>query len=220
MKLNRMRTTAQPEIKEHLPKTEAPENPRLSEREASIMATIEEADLYKNQAFENRILERLNARQTVSGFIQATVGLLAEAIDLLIIQAFRKDDYAVKYAVEPLLEGSGPLADLPVRLKLIYALGVISRDEYEDVELLLALNNELKHENKIYSFTDDEILGPINMLHCMTTLPPQPTLHLPEEVVDDSLANMQEQRYQQMVRSTLVLSITDLVTRLCHKKAF
>ena len=54
----------------------------------------------------------------------------------------------------------------------------------------------------------------------MTALPPQPTLHLPEDVVDDQLVNMQEQRYQQMVRSTLVLSITDLVTRLCHKKAF
>lgn len=58
------------------------------------------------------------------------------------------------------------------------------------------------------------------MLHSMTALPPQPTLHLPEDVVDDLLVNMQEQRYQQMVRSTLVLSITDLVTRLCHKKAF
>lgn len=55
-------------------------------------------------------------------------------------------------------------------------MGVISRDEYEDIELLVALNNELLTENKIYGFTDDEILGPINMLHCMTALPPQPTL--------------------------------------------
>ncbi|KKI48924.1 mannitol repressor protein [Obesumbacterium proteus] len=220
MKLNRVRNSAQLERERELPSVAAPEKQRYSVSETTTMATMEESDLYKSQAFENRILERLNARQTVAGFIQATVGLLAEAVDLLVLQAFRKDDYAVKYAVEPLLEGSGPLADLPVRLKLIYALGVISRDEYEDVELLLALNNELKHENKIYSFTDDEILGPINMLHSMTALPPQPTLHLPEDVVDDLLVNMQEQRYQQMVRSTLVLSITDLVTRLCHKKAF
>ncbi|NLS53622.1 MltR family transcriptional regulator [Hafnia alvei] len=220
MKLNRVHNRAQPERERELPSAAAPEKQRYSVSETTTMATMEESDLYKSQAFENRILERLNARQTVAGFIQATVGLLAEAVDLLVLQAFRKDDYAVKYAVEPLLEGTGPLADLPVRLKLIYALGVISRDEYEDVELLLALNNELKHENKIYSFTDDEILGPINMLHSMTALPPQPTLHLPEDVVDDQLVNMQEQRYQQMVRSTLVLSITDLVTRLCHKKAF
>ncbi|WP_246030551.1 MltR family transcriptional regulator [Kluyvera ascorbata] len=185
-----------------------------------MMATMDESDLYKNQAAENRVLEKLNARQTLSGFIQTTVILLAEAVDLLILQAFRKDDYAVKYAVEPLLEGSGPLANLSVRLKLIYALGVISRDEYEDVELLVALNNELEQENIVYSFTDDEILGPISMLHCMTALPPQPTLHMPEDVMDDALRTMQEQRYQQMVRSALVLSVTDLITRLSHKKAF
>ena len=54
----------------------------------------------------------------------------------------------------------------------------------------------------------------------MTALPPPPTLHMPEDVVDDALRTMQEQRYQQMVRSALVLSITDLITRLAHKKAF
>lgn len=220
MKLNLLRKNAQPAAENERPKDTAPEKPRLAESTTKIMAMMDDAHLTQNQAAENRILERLNARQTLTGFIQTAVGLLSEAVDQLILQAFRKDDYAVKYAVEPLLEGSGPLANLPVRLKLIYALGVISRDEYEDVELLLALNNELAHENKIYSFTDDEILGPINMLHCMTTLPPPPTLHLPEDVVDDALRTMQEQRYQQMVRSTLVLSITDLVTSLAHKKAF
>lgn len=220
MKLNLLRKNAQPAAENERPKGTAPEKPRLAESTTKMMAMMDDAHLTQNQAAENRILERLNARQTLTGFIQTAVGLLSEAVDQLILQAFRKDDYAVKYAVEPLLEGSGPLANLPVRLKLIYALGVISRDEYEDVELLLALNNELAHENKIYSFTDDEILGPINMLHCMTTLPPPPTLHLPEDVVDDALRTMQEQRYQQMVRSTLVLSITDLVTSLAHKKAF
>lgn len=220
MKLNLLRKNAQTAAENERPKDTAPEKSRLAESTTKMMAMMDDAHLTQNQAAENRILERLNARQTLTGFIQTAVGLLSEAVDQLILQAFRKDDYAVKYAVEPLLEGSGPLANLPVRLKLIYALGVISRDEYEDVELLLALNNELAHENKIYSFTDDEILGPINMLHCMTTLPPPPTLHLPEDVVDDALRTMQEQRYQQMVRSTLVLSITDLVTSLAHKKAF
>ena len=220
MKLNLLRKNAQPAAENERPKDTAPEKPRLAESTTKMMAMMDDAHLTQNQAAENRILERLNARQTLTGFIQTAVGLLSEAVDQLILQAFRKDDYAVKYAVEPLLEGSETQASLPVRLKLIYALGVIRRDEYEDVELLLALNNELAHENKIYSFTDDEILGPINMLHCMTTLPPPPTLHLPEDVVDDALRTMQEQRYQQMVRSTLVLSITDLVTSLAHKKAF
>ncbi|AIJ08238.1 MULTISPECIES: MltR family transcriptional regulator [Edwardsiella] len=179
------------------------------------MATMEET-----QAFENRILERLNARQTVKGLLQAAIPMLAEAIDRLVLQAFRKDDYAVKYAVEPLLESDGPLAALPMRLKLIYALGAISRIEYEDIELLLALHNQLTLDSQTYHFTDDEVLGPLRMLHGMRHLPLAPTLHLPEDVVDSRLVDMQQQRYQQMVRSTLVLSLTEMLASLAHKKAF
>ena len=84
------------------------------------------------QAFENRVLERLNAGKTVRSFLIAAVELLTEAVNILVLQVFRKDDYAVKYAVEPLLDGDGPLGNLSVRLKLIYGLGVISRHEYEE----------------------------------------------------------------------------------------
>lgn len=78
------------------------------------------------QAFENQVLEKLNAGKTVRSFLIAAVELLAEALNVLVVQVFRKDDYAVKYAVEPLLSGSGPLGELSVRLKLMYGLGVIS----------------------------------------------------------------------------------------------
>lgn len=61
------------------------------------------------QAFENQVLEKLNAGKTVRSFLIAAVELLAEALNVLVVQVFRKDDYAVKYAVEPLLSGSGPL---------------------------------------------------------------------------------------------------------------
>lgn len=79
------------------------------------------------QLLENSVLERLNAGITVREFLRAAITLLAEAVAILVTQVFRKDDYAVKYAVEPLLVGAGPLAELSVRLKLVYALGVISR---------------------------------------------------------------------------------------------
>jgi mannitol operon repressor len=106
----------------------------------------------------------------------AAVELLTEAVNILVLQVFRKDDYAVKYAVEPLLDGSGPLGDLSLRLKLIYGLGVISRHEYEDAELLMALREELNHDGSEYAFTDDEILGPLGELHCVSALPPAPLL--------------------------------------------
>lgn len=171
----------------------------------------------KAQAFENRVLEKLNAGKSVRSFLMTAVELLAEALDILVIQVFRKDDYAVKYAVEPLLTGNGPLGDLSVRLKLIYALGVISRHEYEDAELLMALREELNYDGEDYRFTDDEILGPFGELHCVAALPPAPTFLKPGEA-DESLIAMQQQRYQQIVRSTMVLSITGLIAHISNQQ--
>ncbi|MEG1534541.1 MAG: mannitol operon repressor MtlR [Citrobacter sp.] len=182
-------------------------NSRLSDMQAIMEQT---------QAFENRVLERLNAGKTVRSFLITAVELLTEAVNILVLQVFRKDDYAVKYAVEPLLDGDGPLGDLSVRLKLIYGLGVLSRPEYEDAELLMALREELNHDGNEYAFTDDEILGPFGELHCVTALPPPPQF----DTSDSGLHAMQIQRYQQMVRSTMVLSLTELISKISLKKAF
>ncbi len=170
----------------------------------------------EKQAVENRVLERLNAGRSVRSFLIAAVELLTEAVNLLVLQVFRKDDYAVKYAVEPLLLGDGPLGELSVRLKLIYGLGVINRHEYEDCELLLALREELDHDASDYRFTDDEILGPFGELHCVVAWPPKPDFIRD----DDELRAMQQQRYLQMVRSTMVLSLTELISLISHKQVF
>ena len=147
---------------------------RPNNRLSDMQATMEQT-----QAFENRVLERLNAGKTVRSFLITAVELLTEAVNLLVLQVFRKDDYAVKYAVEPLLDGDGPLG------------------------------NE-------YAFTDDEILGPFGELHCVAALPPPPQF----EPADSSLYAMQIQRYQQAVRSTMVLSLTELISKISLKKAF
>ena len=41
----------------------------------------------EKQAFENRVLERLNAGRSVRSFLIAAVELLAEAVNLLVLQA-------------------------------------------------------------------------------------------------------------------------------------
>lgn len=174
----------------------------------------------ETQAFENRVLESLNAGTTVRSFMLKAVELLAEAVSILMLQIFRKDDYAVKYAVEPLMTGNGPLGELSVRLKLIYGLGMIGRKEYEDAELVLALGEELEHDDSDYRFTDDEILGPVAELHCVSALPAPPALPSGGVALDPLLVSMQQQRYQQMVRSTLVLALTALIAQISLKKAF
>ncbi len=172
------------------------------------------------QSIENQILERLNQRPEVHLFFQEVVVLIAEAIDQLILKVFRKDDYAVKYAVEPLLMGSGPLGELSVRLKLLFALGAINREVYEDIELFIAINSSLSSENINLKFTDDEIIGSIKMLHCIEPLPEMMRFDLPEDLIDKQLIDLQIYRYQQMTKSSLVLSVTSLISQIIETDIF
>ncbi len=54
-------------------------NNRLSDMQAIMEQT---------QAFENRVLERLNAGKTVRSFLIAAVELLTEAVNILVLQVF------------------------------------------------------------------------------------------------------------------------------------
>ncbi|WP_164975515.1 MltR family transcriptional regulator [Providencia rettgeri] len=172
------------------------------------------------QNIENQILERLNGRPEVHLFFQEVVSLITQAIDKLMLKVFRKDDYAVKYAVEPLLTGSGPLGELSVRLKLLFALGAITRETYEDIELFLALNQSLLSSDLNLDYIDDEISGSIKMLHCMGPLPEMMRFDQPEDMVDTQLIELQKQRFQQMIKSSLVLSVTALITQIIETDVF
>ncbi len=75
---------------------------RPNNRLSDMQATMEQT-----QAFENRVLERLNAGKTVRSFLITAVELLTEAVNLLVLQVFRKDDdvtarlYARGYRLRP-----------------------------------------------------------------------------------------------------------------------
>lgn len=169
------------------------------------------------QTIENQVLECLNSGKTPGDLLVMTVSLLGEAVDKLLLQVFRKDDYAVKYVVEPLLHRHGPLGELPVRLKLLYGLGVMSRADYEDCELLLALCDELSRSEKRWCFTDDSIRAALEALHCAGTVPVLPQCSIQS---DARLAAMQQQRYQQMIRSSIVLALTELISRISTHRPF
>lgn len=174
----------------------------------------------KSLTLENRLLERLNTGHTIGDLLTMAVTLINEAVENLLSQVFRKDDYAVKYAVEPLLNHQGPLGQLTVRLKLLYGLGVLQRVDYEDCALLLALRDQLLHSNKNYCFTDDRIIGALTALHCLCPLSTAVLQHDSALQNDPTLNAMRQQRYQQVIRSSTVLSLTELIARISVTRAF
>ncbi|MBR0573161.1 MltR family transcriptional regulator [Pasteurella atlantica] len=63
----------------------------------------------------------------------------SQGVEQLINPVFRKKDFVVESVVNSLFERQGPLAELPVRIKVLVSLGAISTDVCEDINLFIGL---------------------------------------------------------------------------------
>jgi mannitol operon repressor len=161
------------------------------------------------------IIEQLNKASSVRGVVLAAVDIFENTLNQLIQRVFRKDDHAVKYAVEPLLNSAGPLSDLMVRLKLLYGLGIISQDVYQDIEQLISLREQLNNDGREFSFTSPETLGPIKNLHAIKKMGiAQLDAPVPDKDEDINFYNMYMARQEQVIRSAFGLAVASMCTEL------
>ncbi|WP_275724725.1 MltR family transcriptional regulator [Vibrio furnissii] len=171
---------------------------------------------------ETEILERLNDAPSVRGFFIATVEVFNDAIDALMQRIFRKDNFAVQSVVGPLLQDTGPLGNLSVRLKLLYGLGVLSDAVYHDIESIIKLRNQLNSDGAEYSFTDPKIIAPIqtlNLVQKMGMVQFSP-LDEPDDDIDLEFYHLQLQRQQQIIKSGLSLAIIEICNELNRESPF
>lgn len=164
---------------------------------------------------EAEIFEQLNTTESVRGFFITAVEVLDQAIDELIQRVFRKDDFAVQSVVEPLLNDSGPLGHISVRLKLLFGLGVLNDNIYHDIDGFIKLKSRLTHDAKEHQFSDQELIDWIKQLSLAEKLGPALQVPLlPPEHQDSELLAMQNQQQQQRIKSGLSLAIVDICTQL------
>lgn len=161
------------------------------------------------------ILERINQASSVRAVILTAVELFDISLEKLVQRVFRKDDHAVKYAVEPLLNTAGPLGDLLVRLKLLYALGIVSQDVYQDMERLIKLRDRLNSDGREFSFTSPETLEPIKKLHAIKKMGIAQLETPPPDKDDDiNFYNMYMARQEQVIRSAFGLAVASMCSEL------
>lgn len=73
---------------------------------------------------EDDVLEQLDAQDNLFSFMKTAHSILLQGIRQFLPSLFvDNDEEIVEYAVKPLLAQSGPLDDIDVALRLIYALG-------------------------------------------------------------------------------------------------
>ena len=169
---------------------------------------------------ENEILEYLNASHTARGFFITSVDIFEQLIQTLIERIFLKNDFAVQSVVGPLLQNSGPLGDLSVRLKLLFGLGVIPNDIYHDIESMVKLKNSLNNDSQEYHFTDTPIANSIKSLHLAKHMNIDMFNTIEDDGEDLFFYKMQLDRQQQVIKSSLALAIISLCEALDKESPF
>jgi mannitol operon repressor len=171
---------------------------------------------------ESEILEYLNASLTARGFFISSVDVFEQVIQTLIERIFLKNDFAVQSVVGPLLHDSGPLGELSVRLKLLFGLGVIPHEIYQDIDDIIKLKKLLSNDGSEYHFTDQFIVEKIkklNLAKSMGMVSFDPIL-VADDDVDLVFYQMQQSRQQQVIKSSLALAILTICEALNKESPF
>ena len=162
--------------------------------------------------FDIDIVETLSEAQTAYDFFTASFDLFEDAVDILIQNVFRKDDYAVKYAVDPLLNSDGPLANLPIRIKLLYGLGLLSQDSYQDIEKFIELKEFVQSEGESVEFL--ALIDRLNAISAVAKILPPNLGNNKLEESSHFIVQMKLEQNRQVIKSSLILAITEIIKEL------
>lgn len=163
---------------------------------------------------DNDLIEQLN-HASLRSFIALACREFCSQTDVLIERVFRKDDFVLKSVVDSLFEHQGPLADFAVRLKLLLGLGVISTEIYQDLHAFLDFKHQLSDQIDEPTFFQPETTAFIRSLHSAD-------ISLIEDLIssrhsdnpESMLYQMQQLRLEKMLRSCLIIAVSEMLEKL------
>ncbi|WP_261816026.1 MltR family transcriptional regulator [Vibrio gallicus] len=164
--------------------------------------------------YETELLEALADSQNACECLMTAYDALEDTLDALLKAIFYKEDYAVKYVVDPLLTNEGPLGEILVRTKLLLGLGSISKEIYDDIEIFVTLREWAKIEGDKVSFSDPNVIFELNRIHTISAIMPIEFNNDIVTTLSGTTLDMFLVRHFQKVRSTIVLAITEIIHSL------
>ncbi|MDA0143365.1 MltR family transcriptional regulator [Vibrio sp. RW] len=168
---------------------------------------------------ETELLEALSEAESAGACLMAAYDALDDTVDAVLKNIFKKDDTAIKFVVEPLLNSGGPLGEIMIRGKLLLGLGVISKELYDDLEVFVTLKEWAKIQGEDTSFTEVDVIFELNKVHAIQRIMPIEYDAKMVETMSGPMLQMFLGRHHQKVKSTIVLAITDIINTLCRDNA-
>ncbi|MCS2159706.1 transcriptional regulator [Scandinavium sp. H11S7] len=162
---------------------------------------------------EDEVLGQLNAQDTLPAFMSEANALLRKAIKRFLPSLFvNNDEEIVEYAVKPLLAQSGPLDDLDVALRLIYALGKMDKWLYADITHFSQFHQFLSGQDNAPGFTDELTWDFICNVNAITDNTPMYNALKGMKFADFALYS--ESRFIGMIKTALALAVTAILKEL------
>jgi DNA-binding MltR family transcriptional regulator len=162
---------------------------------------------------EDDVLEQLDAQDNLLSFMTTANDILLRSIKHFLPSLFvNNDEEILEYAVKPLLAQSGPLDDIDVALRLIYALGKMDKWLYADITHFSQFYQYLREQDEIPGFADDitwDFISNVNTITRNATL-----FNALNAMKFADFAAWSEVRFTAMVKTALTLAITTIIKEL------
>lgn len=158
---------------------------------------------------DDEIIERLNQTQSLNDLFLSSVTLIQDQISQLTLTLVSKQHHAKEFVVPSLFGEKGPLNTAMVQVKLLYVLGLLSKMQFEDIEILL-------NHDEIQLNSNEDFIRLMTQLNCIN-LPPILTFsnetNRKQEIhtISNQLKeHILVQRQTQLIRSSYILGIANL----------
>lgn len=162
---------------------------------------------------EDDVLEHLDAQEDLLSFMTAANEMLLRAIRQFLPSLFVSNDAEiVEYAVKPLLAQSGPLDDIDVALRLIYALGKMDKWLYADITHFSQFGQYLAEQACAPGYTDEitwDFISNINSVTANAAL-----YNALKSMKFADFAVYSEVRFNATIKTALALAVTTIIKEL------
>ena len=117
----------------------------------------EEIFVNKINAMKDQLFESLS-HESDRGLILISSSFLDEALELLLRAKFKFINNKPKKLIDSFFNSDGPLSTFNHKIKMAYAMDIISKWEYQDLEIIRKIRNAFAHTFGAASFSSEKVV--------------------------------------------------------------
>ncbi|CAK1853817.1 DNA-binding MltR family transcriptional regulator [Vibrio crassostreae] len=160
---------------------------------------------------QEELLDALEECANATCFIKVSHKLINSKLKQLLPRVFVQDPLVLEYAVTPLLKEDGPLVEIDVVSKLMFAMGKISLETYADIGLFEQMHGFVIKQPNAIQFNDDMIYDFICNQSTFSKAENNIYLDSINQLKFSSFDAFSKARYESLIKTVLKLSCESLL---------